>query len=319
MIHIEFQAMGCKMAAFLDNDSRDAARALEQVPAWFEEWEQALSRFRPESELSQLNTSAGSATRVGPVLWEAVQAALEVAQWTGGLVSPAILNSLVLAGYNRSFDLIQIGSGPQLIPHTGHTASNPPGLEVWREILLDPGLHTITLPQGVGLDLGGTGKGWAAHQAMQRLRKYGSVLVDASGDLSVSDVQADGSPWPVAVSDPLQVHENLDMLALGGCGVATSGLDYRRWWKDGVWKHHIIDPRTGQPAETDLMSVTVIAPDTLQAEAAAKTVIILGSEAGLSWLENQPELSGLLALQDGRLIYSQGMYSHLWSTYDSEN
>jgi thiamine biosynthesis lipoprotein len=136
--------------------------------------------------------------------------------------------------------------------------------------------------------------------------------MDAGGDIAVSDQMADGHPWPVAIADPLDVQESLDLLALRSGGVATSGIDYRRWQKDGAWKHHIIDPRTGEPAQTDLMSVTIAAPDVLHAEAAAKTVLILGSQAGLDWLENQPELGGLLALQDGRVLYSSWMPHYLW-------
>ncbi len=177
---------------------------------------------------------------------------------------------------------------------------------------MDRRLHTITLPVGVKLDLGGIGKGWAARQAMQRLRAFGPALVDAGGDIAVSDVLSDGSAWPVAVSDPLQVQEQLDLLMLGGCGAATSGIDYRRWRKDGEWKHHIIDPRTGDPARTDVLSVTVVAPDALQAEAAAKVVLIMGSPAGLEWLEDQPQLAALLALQDGRLLYSRQMEKYVW-------
>jgi thiamine biosynthesis lipoprotein len=78
-------------------------------------------------------------------------------------------------------------------------------------------------------------------------------------------------------------------------------------------KHHIIDPRTGESAQTDLASVTIIAQDVIQAEAAAKTVLILGSYEGLKWLEEQPEIYGLLALQDGRLIYSNDIQKYLWS------
>jgi thiamine biosynthesis lipoprotein len=123
----------------------------------------------------------------------------------------------------------------------------------------------------------------------------------------------------VDIADPLQVEENLGLLALGKCGVATSGIDYHRWLQDGTWRHHIIDPRSGEPADTDLMSVTVIAPDVMLAEAAAKVALILGSQVGLEWLEKQPQLSGLLAFQDGRLLYSNHIQDYLWSNYVSEN
>jgi thiamine biosynthesis lipoprotein len=93
--------------------------------------------------------------------------------------------------------------------------------------------------------------------------------------------------------------------------VATSGKDYRRWKLDGVWIHHIIDPRTGQPAETDVLASTVIAPTVTEAEMAAKVVLISGSQSGLVWLEAHPQMAGLLVLDDGKLLYSQRIDKYL--------
>jgi thiamine biosynthesis lipoprotein len=150
------------------------------------------------------------------------------------------------------------------------------------------------------LDFGGIAKGWAAHQTARRLGMYGPALVDAGGDIAVSSLQADGQPWRIGVADPFEPDHSLAVLGLGRCGVATSGRDFRRWHQDGRPSHHIIDPRTGQPAETDVLTATVIAPDVLQAEAAAKKALILGSQDGLAWLEAHPGLTGLLVLEDGR-------------------
>jgi thiamine biosynthesis lipoprotein len=313
MLKIEFRAMGCAMTASLDNGESQAARTLELVPRWFEEWEQALSRFRPDSDLTLLNASAGAPCTVGSILWEVIQAALETARWTGGLVVPTVLKSLERVGYDRSFAQVQTTRGgrpsaPSLSIEEGRTA-----VASWRDVSVDKLNHTVTLPPGTRLDLGGVAKGWAAWQAMQRLKVYGPALVDAGGDIAVSDVRVDESPWMVAIADPLQMQEKLDLLALGNCGVATSGIDYRRWIQNGSLQHHIIDPRSGEPAQTDLVSVTVIAPDVLQAEAAAKAVLILGSQVGFDWLEDRPQLCGLLALQDGRLLYSSGIQDYLWS------
>jgi thiamine biosynthesis lipoprotein len=178
---------------------------------------------------------------------------------------------------------------------------------------LDQTRQTIAIPVGMKLDLGGVAKGWAAHQTMQRLEEFGAVLVDAAGDIAISDLDQDGDPWVVSIDDPLKFQDNLGELTLGRGGVATSGIDYRRWLLNGALKHHIIDPRTGQPAETDLMTVTILAPDVIQAEAAAKTVLILGSSAGQDWLNERTQFSGLLARQDGSLIYCGDIKEYLRS------
>jgi FAD:protein FMN transferase len=137
--------------------------------------------------------------------------------------------------------------------------------------------------------------------------------VDAGGDIAISGPQHDGSPWAIGVADPLNPGEDLALLMLGKSGVATSGRDYRRWQKDGRWQHHIIDPRSGLPAETDVLSATVIAPNVMEAETAAKMVLILGSQAGLDWLENQPQMAGILVLEDGCRLDSRGVRAYLWS------
>jgi thiamine biosynthesis lipoprotein len=314
MLKTEFRAMGCAMAVLLDCETPQAVRAIRQVPDWFEEWEQAFSRFRPDSELNDLNAASGIPFAASPDLWDVVQAALRAARWTDGLVVPTVRNSLERAGYDRSFDLLHTNRSGRQAP----TASIDPsgrldGLSEWRNIRLNENQFTITLPPGVRLDLGGIAKGWSAWQAMLRLEEFGPALVDAGGDIAVSGLQASGLPWCIDVADPLQVQERLDQLALDRCGVATSGIDYRRWLQDGAWKHHIIDPRTGEPAQTNLLSVTVIAPDLFQAEAAAKAALILGSQAGQAWLEDQPQLNGLLALPDGRLQYTSDIQPYLWS------
>jgi FAD:protein FMN transferase len=311
MKQIEFHAMGSQMAVFMDRDDLASVRALEKVPAWFEEWEQILSRFRPDSDLNRLNAKAGQPLRVHPILLEVIEASLEAARMTDGLVAPTLLKPLLQAGYAQSFDRIKDGSDDPL--RNEKTGSDELGEIRWDRIEIDLSHFTVRLPASMGLDLGGIGKGWAAQQTMQRLEELGPVLVDASGDLAISGPRADGSPWAIGIADPLQVQESLGLLAVDAAGVATSGVDYHRWMKDGAWKHHIIDPRTRRPAETDLVSVTVVAPDALLAEAAAKAVLIQGSQAGLAWLEKRPEFSGLLASQDGQVLTSSGMPQLMWS------
>jgi thiamine biosynthesis lipoprotein len=330
MLKISFRAMGSQIAAFLDSDDPQAASMLEQAPAWFEQWEQSLSRFRPDSELSRLNAAGGSEVKVSPILWDVLSIAMQEAHWSGGLVVPNLLSALEQAGYNRSFDAMMESAAAcspaysGAMQPSGRTADSRPAPENravpgswrrqanWTAIRMDPRRRSVRLPAGMKLDFGGVGKGWAAQQALQRLKPFGPALVDAGGDIAASSLRADGRPWRIDVADPLFPGAALETLALGSGSVATSGIDHRRWVQDGVWKHHIIDPRRGEPAETDLLSVTVIAPDPVQAETAAKIILILGSQAGTAWLEDRPELSALLALQDGQVLRSSGLPDFYW-------
>ncbi len=302
---IEFYAMGSQMSALLETFSLAGEEALEQVPTWFEEWEQALSRFRPDSELSVLNDSPGFPAPVSDVLWDALQAARRAHKDSSGLVTPTVLPALERAGYDRSFE--RMGEGP------GAGSAGPlPSAGSLEQVTFDPIKRTVQLPMGVRLDLGGIGKGWAAQRAMQRLSAFGPALVDASGDLAISARLLDGLPWQVGLSDPFDPERNLALLRLGRCGVATSGRDVHRWFKDGVWQHHIINPLTGRPAETDIISATVLAPDAMRSEMAAKVVLIQGSREGLSWLEEQAEMEGLIVLEDGETVETSGFDEYRW-------
>ncbi len=162
---------------------------------------------------------------------------------------------------------------------------------------LDRRRRTASLANGARLDLGGFAKGWAADEAARRLGRLAPALVDVGGDLAVSGPRRDGSPWPVAVGDPRDPERVLGVVQISRGGVATSGRDFRRWGRDGK-AHHIIDPRSGQPAQSDLLTATVLAPSASRAEVAAKVLLILGSRAGLDWIEARPGLSGLFVRED---------------------
>ncbi len=310
MQQIEFYAMGCQMLAILESEHSHAAERLAEVPAWFETWEQSLSRFRPDSELNQLNAHPGESVEVSEVMWQVLLAALNAYRKSNRLVSPTILPALETAGYDRSFDQLGAAVGGGGVAQ--RVAIPADALEA---IELDKRKRTVRIPAGVRLDFGGVAKGWAAHQAMRQLRSLGPVLVDAGGDIAISDRQSGDKRWPVGVNDPLGEGEDgqLTLLMLGRSGVATSGRDYRRWLKDGAPRHHIIDPRTGTSAETDVVSATVVAATVLEAEMAAKTVLILGSQAGMDWLDNRRAYTGLLVLEDGSVQMSKGFEDYLWS------
>ncbi|HQV69589.1 MAG TPA: FAD:protein FMN transferase [Thermoflexales bacterium] len=294
MQKIEFRAMGSHISALIDSDNEKAIHALEQVPAWFEEWEQALSRFRETSELSAVNAQAGQTTRVSDAFFEVARHALMAAEWSGGIVVPTILPALQHIGYDRSFDQVAASQW-------GSLNQARPALPDWHLIQLDPAAKSIYMPKGVNLDFGGVAKGWAAEQAAQRLGQIAPALVDAGGDVCVSGPQADGRAWPIGVADPIS--PEADLMAIGlmkGCA-ATSGRDYRTWLRGNTRVHHLIDPRTGLPAQSDVLSATIIAPTARQAETAAKTALILGSDAGMEWLDSR-FIAGLLVLDDGEII-----------------
>jgi FAD:protein FMN transferase len=305
----EFKAMGCRIFAAIDDPRGKSPDALRDIPCWFEGWEQSFSRFRPDSELNEINRSAGKTMRVSNVFWEVMEVAKRAERGSGNLITPAIHDQLVAAGYDTSFDSMSKNI-------KGTTRMENPGMFLLSDIQTELKSRSIRLPFDCHLDFGGVAKGWAAHQAAERLGSQGPALVNAGGDIAITAKMADGSWWSVGVADPANPSNNLEVLRLGRCGVATSGTDFRHWTKDGVWQHHIIDPRTGLPAMTDILSATVIAPDVMEAEMNAKVAVIMGSSAALDWFEIHPSLAGILVLKNGRVIYSQRLEKHLWRTND---
>lgn len=302
---IDFRAMGSEVTAALDT-SEEKSHVLQRVPGWFESWESSLSRFRPGSELNRVNASEGKPVRVSRVFWEVLLLSLRGAADSGGAVTPQVLDALESIGYDRSIELFSPGGI--------NTREYEPSVSCLDEIILDSVTRTVILPRGLRLDFGGFGKGWAANQAMRRLSKYGPALVNAGGDIASSGPLSDLSPWPVGIEAPFERGVARQVLALRRSGVATSGRDHRRWKSSSGWQHHIIDPRTGRSAVTDIMTATILAPTVIEAELAAKTVFIKGSREGEAWLRQKPGLCGLIVLENGESIPVNNFNRHFWKT-----
>jgi len=247
----------------------------------FADVESHLSRFRADSELSRLNKRTGrGAVLVSSLLYRVLAQALAAARQTDGIFDPTVLPMLRQAGYDRSFELLADTSDdhPLLPVQSGRSG--------WRQVCLDPANNAVKLPVGVAIDLGGIAKGWTVDRASELLQAWGPSLVDAGGDMRASGLPG-GEPWPVAVEDPFHPGQEIATLGLNNCAVATSTVGKRHWQRNGQCFHHLIDPRTGTSADSDLHTVTALAPSAMEAEIAAKTALLLGSVAGAAWLRRK--------------------------------
>jgi len=302
----QFRAMGSQILIAMDTESAILNEAGLEAATWFQEWEQCFSRFRVTSELSELNQHSGQFWQVSQNFWRVLNLALEVEKKTDGLVTPKVLNALEEAGYTTSFE--EIAQNMDFYLNHSKASTNVLG-----DIEMDEKNHAVRLPSGMRLDLGGFAKGWAAQQAMIRLRDAAPILVDAGGDIAISGPMKDGSPWAVGVVDPIHEGQSLGLLMLGGVGVATSGRDYRRWKNADHWQHHIIDPRTDAPAETDILSATVIGENVMEAEAWAKTALILGSQTASQKLDKENKLGYFLVREDGTTVETPQFTQYRWN------
>ncbi len=292
---IRFHAMGTDMLVMIELP-KTAHRYLAQVPDWFEKWEQIFSRFRIDSELSLMNRSNGKSIAVSDEMWKVLQLCLDIEEKTNGIITPVVSDALVAAGYDQTFEKIRTN----------------PGMNSWDPIYPQYGLesihfdhqfHSVTLMNEIHLDFGGIVKGWAAKQTMERLKKYGSVMVDCGGDISISGPLADGTGWEVGIEDPANLGHELFAVELKNHSIATSGINRRHWMRGNLSMHHLIDPRTWEPAVTELITATIIADDVISAEMAAKMAVICGVDSAISWMQSQGNFQQICFHQDGRIIF----------------
>jgi FAD:protein FMN transferase len=269
------------------------SRACDAVDDVLAALDRQASRFRADSELTRLHAAGGGTFLLSRGLAEAVGVALAAARWTGGLTDPTVGDALVRLGYDRDF--ASIGADGQLpvasVPAAG-----------WQLVRLDGPL--LRLPRGIRLDLGATAKGLGADRAvlaaMGAAGWHGGVLVSLGGDIAVA-----GTPprngWPVTVAekpDPDGApHGQLIRLAAGA--VATSSVIVRRWRRGGTALHHIVDPRTGRPADGTWRTATVAAASCADANAASTAAIVAGPAAE-DWLA-AAGLPARLTGHDGRV------------------
>ncbi|MCB8968546.1 MAG: FAD:protein FMN transferase [Ardenticatenaceae bacterium] len=273
----------------------------------FRHHEQILSRFRADSELSLLNGRSAQWVPVSPLLWQTLTTAISLAELTDGLFDPTLLPALEAAGYTHTFPIAPGANGTSTAPMPG----------CWADIRLDAARQAVWLPAGVRLDFGGIGKGLAAQQAVQLLTGWGPCLIDAGGDLCAGEAPRNWPGWPVAVTTPTGVDgdcADLFSLWLVEASLSTSGIDYRRWQHNGRSAHHIIDPRTGCPADTDLLTVTVLLRSAAQAEGIATAMLVQGQEASTAWLE-QRNIPAVLVNQ-AQTIYLTPAMAPAWQQKD---
>ena len=273
-----WRALGT-LVQLLVTDPRCLAEARRLLTADLAEVDLACSRFRADSEICSLRMVKGRPVRISPLLAEAIAVALRAASLTDGDVDPTVGAAMSAVGYDRDFELVQRTGLPLAL-----TVRTVPG---WREVHLEG--RSLTMPAGVQLDLGATAKAWAADRSAARIaaRLGCGVLVSLGGDIAVAGSVPEGG-WRIRVQDVTGSPTDppagpYALIAIRDGGLATSSTAARRWQRGGDVLHHILDPRTGLPAEAVWRTVSVAAGTCADANAASTAAIIRGRRA-LGWL-----------------------------------
>ncbi len=261
----------------------------------FTRYEARFSRFLPTSELWRFNHRVSERDRVSAEMRELLKRCRYFSSITGGIFNPAILTNLEDAGYDRSFELI--GGTSRLRPR--------PPVPAFESLLIDGGTREVSLSLPFGVDFGGIGKGNAVDEAQALLPAGSGFLIDAGGDIFAAGRGPGGTPWLIDVADPREPDRVIARVELVDQAIASSWTTRRRWRCAAGEAHHLIDPRTGLPAESGLVGATVIAARTDEADVFAKTALILGPEAGIDFLKRMG-VDGLLIGEDGTQLHTTG-------------
>ena len=260
-------------------------------------FEQVLSRFLEDSELSLLNRDPRKQVPASALLRRAVHAGLWAAERTEGLVDVTVLPAVRAAGYTAS------RAGLASVPLADALAVAPPRLSAraqanpaWASITVLDHDAAIRRDPRVLIDLGGIGKGLAADLRADRLAGYERFVIACGGDVRVGGSRPDRWPVEVEVQHPL-TGAIVDSFQMSEGAAATSGLDARLWQReDGSFAHHLIDPATGESAWTGLIAVSAKAPTCVEAEALAKAALLSGPTGASRFLA---EHGGLVVHDNG--------------------
>ena len=261
--------------------------------------EELLSTWIPTSELSRVNTSAGfMPVHVSPETLAVVQRAMQVAEMTDGGFNIAI--GPAVSAWNVTED--------QRIPTESELNTLRPLVDL-QAVHVNVREQTIFLEKaGMRIDVGGIGKGYAADRAVEALSEAGAIagVVALSGDIKTFGRLPDDKMFPVGIQHPREDGSVLVWIDLLDEAISTAG-DYERFFeRDGVRYHHILDPRTFQPARS-CQSVTVIAREGVWADGLDTGIFVMGPERGMELVEQLPDVEAIIVDADGRLLVSSGL------------
>ena len=288
---------GEKAASALENAEKELHTLDESV----------LSRTAEGSELFALNAANGETVSYAAddPLPQLIETALAISEATGGAFDPTLAPVLDAWGFTK--DTRRVPPAEELAALLAHTGRGKVALEKTAEG------ESVTLLDGAQLDLGGIAKGYAADLLRAQLEKEGvaSAALDLGGDVFVMGKKSDGSDWRIAVKDPGDTESYLGIVAASDAFIVTSGVYERYFEENGVRYHHILDPRTGCPAESGLVSVTVVCKNGAWADALSTACFVLGTDKALA-LHDELAAQGngfelILVTDDGRVLYTGGL------------
>ena len=280
------------------------AEAVQAVQETVSRLEGLFSRTDPDSQISQINAHAGdgAAVEVDPAVARVLAFAQSVSAQLPGTFDVTIAPVMDAWGFTTE---------ERHVP-TEEALSAALALVDGGALTVDEAAPAARLERpGMEVDLGGVAKGFAAQEAEAAFRAAGAErgILDLGGNVTVIGARPDGDPWRVAVKDPQNTERYLCVLSLADVTASTSGGYERYFEENGVRYHHIIDPKTGRPAESGLLSVTVVSADAVLADILSTALFVAGEEEALDFWRGRTDVELVLCTQDGRVLVTEGLES----------
>ncbi len=280
---------------------RRARRALHAVQREMKRLERLLSRFDRNSEISSINCSAGlKPAKVSSETFELLKKAMEISLLSGGAFDITVGPLVKLWDYKHATCAPEDAAIHKTLELIGFS-----------NLMLEADRMTVGLKMpGQMIDLGGVGKGYASDRAMDVFRRYGvaSAFTNIGGNVSTLGLKPDGSMFRVGIRHPRQEDSLIGAVSVLNQSVVTSG-DYERYFTDqyGKRRHHLLNPVTGYPAESGLISVTVVHKSAMLADALSTALFVLGSKKGLELLGRFPSAEAVLVEEDLAVHVTKGL------------
>ena len=294
----------------------NAQEAVEAGIAEIQRLDDLLSTGKDTSEVAQINANGGG------VLSEdtdyLVKRALDIYQSTNGAFDISIYPVMQLWGFT---------TGNFAVPSESDLAAKLALVDAGKIILSEEnGQTSISLPEGMEIDLGGIAKGYTSGRVMDVMKSYGikSAVINLGGNAHVLGNKTDGSQWKVGIQDPEDENGYLGGVSVTDKAIITSG-GYERYFVDkdtGVKYHHIIDPKTGYSANNGLISVTIVSADSTLADGLSTSLFVLGTEDAITYCEEHCAEDGFDAImedEDGKLYITDGIYDDLINMNNNKN
>lgn len=285
-------------------NDRDLKEAIKVVFDEIRSFEKRFSRFIPNNELAQFNVPANE-VHISADLLEMLKFSKYYYEKTDGIFDICILETLLKEGYRKSKTKDFYDPGSEELPESEYSISN---------IKIDELTSTVIKPKNLTIDLGGIGKGYIVKKVAEMLCIANeNFIVDAGGDMYVAgkDLKHKYDYWAVDIENPLDSSESLATLMVSNKGVATSGVNKRKWLKNNEVKNHIIDTRTNASVENRVVTVTVVSDSAVESDVYAKSLLVMGREEGLKFSEAN-KLASFFIEKDLKFYMSPEMEKYVW-------